>query len=135
MKRWMIVLLLVVVVVVGGFFTVVYYVGSTRAWVQALELPATNLAAVADGVYEGTSHLKLPSGTAAANSTASVRVTVRDHRFASIEVIAPEPIAARMTEFARTVVDRQSTRLDALSGATVTKVAVLLAIADAVSGK
>lgn len=133
-KTWMITVLLIVVVLVGGFFTVVFYVRSTRAWVRALTLPDASLVAVADGVYEGTSHLKLPRGTAAANTSATVRVTVKDHRYTAVEVLAPKRIASSMTDFAQIVVRRQTTRLDALSGATVTKTAVLVAIADAVGG-
>lgn len=134
-KRWMIAAILIVVVVVGGFFTVFFYVRSTQAWVRALELPEPNLAAVADGVYEGASRLELPAGTAAANTSASVKVTIQDHRYAAVEVIAPKAIAASMTKFAQIVIARQTVRLDALSGATVTKTAVLLAVADAVSNR
>lgn len=133
-KIWIIAVVLTVVVIVGGFFTVFFYVRSTRAWVRALALPETSLAAVADGVYEGTSHLKLPAGTAAANTSATVRVTVKDHRYVAIEVLAPTAIASSMTDFVQLVIERQTTRLDALSGATVTKTAVLAAIANAVAG-
>lgn len=134
MKRWVLVVLLLGVVLIGGFFTVVSYVRSTRAWARALELPQTDLAIVADGVYEGTARLRLPRGTVAANSTATVRVTVRDHRYEAVEVIAPQAIARQMTDFAQTVVSSQSLRVDTISGATVTKTAVLMAIAHAVGG-
>lgn len=134
-KTWTIAILLIVVVLVGGFFTVFFYVRSTQAWARALALPEPSLVAVADGVYEGTSHLRLPAGTAAANSSATVRVTVKDHRYTAVEVLAPKAIASSMTDFAQIVITRQTTHLDGLSGATVTKAAVLLAVANAVSQK
>lgn len=135
MKRWMIVLLIVVVVLAGGFLTVAYFVRSTSTWARTLTWPEPNLTDVADGVYEGTVSLKMPPGTAAANTTATVRVTVRNHRYEAVEVTAPPPIATGMTRFAQIIVDEQTLRPDAISGGTITKSLVLMAAAKAVGSQ
>lgn len=132
MKRWMIVLLIVIAVLAGGFVTVGYFVRSTSAWVHTLAWDEPSLARVPDGVYQSTVSLKMPPGTAAANATATVKVTVKNHRYEAIEVTAPPPIAASMTTYAQVVVDRQSVHPDAISGGTVTKTLVLMAAAKAV---
>lgn len=135
MKRWMIAVLIVVVVVAAGFFTTTYFVKSTQRWAQSLTWPNPSLEGVADGVYEGTAAVRMPAGTAAANTTATVRVTVKDHRYAAIEVVAPRPIVSRMTDFSQVVVRDQSLRPDAISGGTVTKKVVLMAAAKAIGAE
>ena len=132
MKRWHIVVLSVAVVLVAGFFVVRYYVQSTSTWAQGLTWSNPDLSLVSDGTYEGSSALTLPPGTAAANTKTKVRVTVRDHRIAAVEILEPPTLANSMRDFASTVIDRQSVRPDNISGATVSKITVLMAIANAV---
>lgn len=135
MKRWMIIVLGVVVVLAIGFFVVLYFVRSTSEWAKTLTWDEPNLAAVADGEYEGSANLKMAPGTAAANTTATVRLTVKHHRYTAIEVLGPAQIAPNMTRYAQIVVERQSVRPDAISGATITKSVVLMAAANALAGK
>lgn len=132
MKRWHIVVLSVAVVLIAGFFVVRYYVRSTGTWAQGLTWPNPDLSLVSDGTYEGSSALTLPPGTAAANTKATVRVTVRGHRIATVEVLEPPALANSMQDLTSRVIDEQTVRPDHISGATVSKITVLMAIADAV---
>lgn len=133
MKRWMIVVLSLVAAMAIGLFVVSYFVRSTSRWAQSLHWPDPDVAALADGEYEGTATLKLPPGTAAAGASATVRLRVHNGRYEAIEVVAPDTIKGPMTAFAQVVIERQSLRPDAISGGTVTKAAVLAAAANAVS--
>jgi uncharacterized protein with FMN-binding domain len=133
-KRWHFVAISIAIVLVAGFTLVTFYVKSTSVWAKSLQWPDPDLSALADGTYEGSSSLKMPVGTAAANTTATVRVTVENHRYTAIEVVRPPAIGSTMAAFAKSVIDQQSLRPDSISGATITKAVVLMAAANAVSG-
>ncbi len=132
MKRWHIVVLSVLVVLIAGFLVVRYYVRSTSTWAQSLTWPNPDLSLVADGIYEGSSALDLPPGAAAANTTATVRVTVRGHRLSAVEILKPATLANSMRDLTSAVIDQQTLRPDRVTGATVSKITVLMAIANAV---
>ncbi len=135
MKRWIIITLGSVAVLAIGFLLVVFYVRSTNSWAKTLKWDEPNLSAVADGVYEGTAAVDMPAGTAAANTSVTVRVTVTSHRYSAVEVIAPERLAGPMAGYAGFIVSAQSLHPDGISGATVTKSLVLMATANAVRAK
>jgi uncharacterized protein with FMN-binding domain len=135
MKRWMFVVLGIACVLAIGFVVTGYFVKSTSNWAKTLTWEDPSLKQVADGVYTGTARLDLPVGTAAANSRATVRVTVKDHRYRSIEVTAPREIAKGMTEYAQMVIRSQSLKPDVISGGTVTKSLVLMAAANALTDR
>jgi len=135
MKRWMVITIGSVAVLAVGFLLVLFYIRSTSNWAKNLTWPEPNLATVADGVYEGTATVSMPPGTASANHSVTVRVTVSGHRYAAIEVIAPQQVRGPMTDYAQTVVSEQSLHPDAISGGTVTKSLVLMAAANAVGAR
>lgn len=133
MKRWIIVTIITVGALAIGFGVTAFYAGSTSRWAKTLTWENPSLAAVADGVYEGQAAIRMPTGTAAANTSASVRLTIRDHRYAAIEVVGPAPVARRMTQYAQLIISNQSLRPDAISGGTVTKSLVLMAASNAIT--
>ncbi|HUX21034.1 MAG TPA: hypothetical protein VMW69_07320 [Spirochaetia bacterium] len=133
MKRWHFAVISVAVVLVAGLILVVFYAKSTSTWAKTLTWPDPDLSAVSDGTYEGSSSLKMPAGTAAANTTAVVRVTIRNHRYTAIEVVGPSAMTSTMRPFIKSVIDRQSLKPDSITGATVTKAALLIAAANALS--
>ncbi len=135
MKRWKIVTLVLIIVAGIGFATVTYYVKSTSAWIKTVAWEDPALTTVPDGEYLGISRLFMPAGTAAANTTASVLVRIRDHRYSAITVTEPAAIARRMTRYAQLVIETQSVKPEVISGATVTKVVTLMAISNAVAGQ
>jgi urocanate reductase len=100
---------------------------------RRIELKNVDLAAVPDGVYESRYTIVVPS--AAANKTVKVRVTVKDGRYQTIEVLEPASLAGRdaCKKLISRVEETQSLSLDAVSGATITSAAVLKAIQTAVS--
>lgn len=132
MKRWMFIVPIVLVVLAAGAFAVRYYVKATHNWAAALTWSEPDLATVEDGVYLGSASITMPVGTAAANVEATVRVTVRDHRYTAVEVLGPSDAVKGMNDFAQIVIQRQSVRPDAISGATVTKKIILMAVVNAV---
>lgn len=95
----------------------------------ALALEGVTLPTVPDGVYTGTHHYKRWSNT--------LLVRVEEHRITSIEIVE-DVTAAQVTNcsgevFAR-VLAAQDTRVDAVTGATVTSKAYLAAIENALNG-
>jgi uncharacterized protein with FMN-binding domain len=129
----LIIVLSCIVVIVIGVVLVMGTIRRTSDWARTLTWDDPSLATLADGAYAGESHLSLPFGTAAANSSVSVVVHVVDHRYSSIELVKPK--RPKMDGLAKRVVDNQTVKLDALSGATVTNSAFLMAVSNAVNGK
>ncbi|HUX50681.1 MAG TPA: hypothetical protein VMW73_07775 [Spirochaetia bacterium] len=134
MKRWMTVTFAVVLVVGAGVGISGFYSQSTSRWLKSVTWSDPSLASVPDGEYTGSAHLDMPAGTAAANSRATVRVTVRSGRYVAVAVSEPAPIAKSMTDYAQLIVVNQSLRPDVISGATATKVVTLMAVANAIEG-
>ncbi len=133
MKRWIIIVPIGVFALAAGLFSIRYYVKATHDWASSITWDDPNLLVVADGIYLGCARFAMPAGTAAANTEVTVRVTVKDHRYAAIEVVGPSPAVKGMNDFAQMIIARQSTKPDAISGATVTKKLILKAVAAAVS--
>jgi uncharacterized protein with FMN-binding domain len=100
---------------------------------RRVDLKNVDLGAVADGVYESSYTIVVPS--AAANKTVRVRVTVTGGRYERIEILQPPKIADNQTfkKLISTIEESQTLSLDAVSGATITSTAILKAIQTAVS--
>ena len=101
--------LLVIGLFAGGLYLT--SIGDYKAKVDALTFDEIDLTKVEDGIYEG----QCDTGVV----RATVRVTVRDHRLESIELLEHEngrgtPAEAILDQMVRT----QTTAVDAVSGAT-----------------
>jgi len=135
MKRGGKVLIIVVSCLVVVVLAMIGVVKGTSAWARTLTWDDPSLAGIADGAYHGEKALSMPFGTAAANPSVSVIVHVADHRYAAIDLVKPEALAPSMARLAKRVVDNQTLKLDAVSGATVTDSAFLMAVASAVKAQ
>ncbi|MFA5007021.1 MAG: FMN-binding protein [Candidatus Izemoplasmatales bacterium] len=90
----------------------------------ATEIEDVDLAAVEDGVYEG-SYTRLPV-------SATVRVTVVDHAIATVEIV--EHVNGQGADgeaVVDAVIAENSLAVDAIAGATYSSKVILLAIRDA----
>lgn len=125
-KKW--VLIAVIILVVVGF-PVLFM--AELSHVRHLEIGDIDASALDDGVYQGRSGLFLRSN--------KVAVTVEDHRITDITVIrdAISPVEELrrpvFTELFQTVIDRQTTGVDVVSGATVTTKQYLKSIENALA--
>lgn len=124
MKKVLYVLLgILAIVILGG----VYWLFNGMSQVKNLEIGDVNLTALADGTYRGT----YQKGRWSYN----VAVTVKDHAITAVEVIDNKVKMfekINQEEIAR-VISRQSVKVDAVSGATVTSKALLKAIENALT--
>ena len=122
-KKLLISLGIVIVILVVGFLLITNGLSEGANII----LRGIDLSATPDGSYTGVYEFKRWSNT--------LVVHVKDHRITSI-VIEGDVTAAGITncsgEIFRRVIDTQDTRVDAVSGATVTSKAYLKAIEDAI---
>ena len=121
-KRLLIVLAVVGIILVGGFLTV------TDGLSEGMKVTPSgvDLSNIPDGSYTGTYDFKRWGNT--------VVVYVKDNRIMSIELdndVAAAGITDCAGEIFRRVIEAQDTKVDAVSGATVTSKAYLKAIEDA----
>jgi len=94
------------------------------ATLKTLDIPAIDLSAVEDGVYEG-SYKALPISV-------EVLVTVREHQITEIELVKHTNGQGEAAEAVTgSVMEAQSLQVDAVSGATYSSKVILLAIGDA----
>jgi uncharacterized protein with FMN-binding domain len=127
-KRNKILLILSILIVIVGVAAKII-LGSMESGLEALEkaeITPVNLAAVEDGTYTG-SYSVLPISV-------EVNVTVADHIITAIDITKHfngqgEPAEA-ITD---TVLEAQSLRVDAVSGATYSSKVILMAIGDALA--
>lgn len=118
------VVVLVLVLIAGGML---FYL--TRGLSEGARLPleGINLTEVPDGTYEGRYE--------AGRWTNQVEVTVKNHRITQLEAV--EAIGAADDAFSQRLFDAviaaQDTRIDTVSGATVTTKAYLKAIENALN--
>jgi len=121
-KKLLIALGIVVVILAAGFIFI------TNGLSEGAKVPlyGIDLSDKPDGSYTGTYDFKRWTNT--------VTVQVKDHRITSIEFVN-DVAAAGITDCAnevfRRVIEAQDTKVDAVSGATVTSKAYLKAIEDA----
>ena len=122
------VLIVISVLLVIGLFAGGLYLKSIRdykAKVAALTFDEIDLTKVEDGVYEGQCDTGIVRAT--------VRVTVRDHRLESIELLEHEngrgtPAEAILAQ----MVQEQTTAVDAVSGATCSSKVIRKAVENAI---
>ena len=107
----------------------------TKSWVGSVTWADPKLDQLADGDYPGEAALSLPPGGAAANPAVKVVVQIRDHKYAGFTIVDPVAVAPTLDEVGKEIIARQSLKLDAIAGPTVTKVAFLSAVANAVGPK
>ena len=101
-------------------------IGDYKAKVNALTFDEIDLTKVVDGVYEG----QCDTGVVQAR----VQVTVRDHRMESIELLEHEngrgtPAEAILSQ----MVQKQTTAVDAVSGATCSSKVIRKAVENAIT--
>lgn len=123
-KKLLVVLGVVVAVLVFAF------IGITNGLSEgaAVTLDGVNLSSVPDGDYTGTYDFKRWTNT--------VIVHVKDHRITGIEIqddVGAAGITNCSAEIFSRVVNIQDTKVDAVSGATVTSKAYLKAIENALN--
>lgn len=104
------------------------------ALAKQVALQDVDLASVPDGVYEAAYTITPPPGTMAANKHVRVRVTVAGGRYQKIELLEPSGLSSSKMTLALLAKVQESQKLstDSVSGATITSVAVLKAIQEAV---
>jgi uncharacterized protein with FMN-binding domain len=117
------ILLLVLVLAGGGMMA---YMAKELAPLEQAVIPKADLAAVLDGVYEGSYQ--------AGPIQVVLEVTVQDHQITKIDLIKHvsgqgAPAEAILDE----VIAAQSLQVDAVTGATYSSKAILLAIQDALT--
>jgi len=105
------------------------------ALARKANLQDVDLGKVPDGVYVGSYTIRPPAGAMAANKSVEVKVTVAGGRYADIELTKPPSLSksASFVSLLSRVKDTQHLSVDAISSATITSVAVLKAIQEAVS--
>ena len=116
--------LLVIGLLAGGLY--LKSIGDYKAKVDALAFDEIDLSKVANGVYEG----QCDTGVVRAR----VQVTVRDHRMESIELLEHEngrgtPAEAILDQ----MVQKQTTAVDAVSGATCSSKVIRKAVENALA--
>ena len=116
--------LLVIGLFAGGLY--LKSIGDYKAKVDALAFDEIDLSKVANGVYEG----QCDTGVVRAR----VQVTVRDHRLESIELLEHEngrgtPAEAILDQ----MVQKQTTAVDTVSGATCSSKVIRKAVENAVT--
>ena len=103
------------------------YAGSSAAVTDTTKNSSNKYA---DGTYEG-------SGTGFRRGTTTVSVTVKDDAITDIEIISTDDDAKWFNRAYRSVVsqilDKQSTDVDAVSGATYSSMGIMNAVEDALS--
>lgn len=121
MRKVLYVLIVLVVIILAG----AYWLFNGMGEVKRLEINEVDLSKLADGVYEGS----FQKGRWNYN----VAVTVKDHAITGIELINPKsgPHDKFHREEIAKVIERQSVKVDAVSGATVSSNALLKAIENA----
>jgi uncharacterized protein with FMN-binding domain len=90
---------------------------------------------VPDGIYVGSYSITPPAGAMAGNKSVEVRVTVAGGKYTNFEVLKPKQLAKSQpfpVLFSR-VKETQHLSVDAITGATITSMAILKAIQAAVS--
>ena len=103
------------------------------ALVKRVDLKDIDLRSVPNGVYEGEYTID-PAPAMAVNRHVKVRVTVEGGAYAKIEILQPPKLAERKAyvELLSRVKDTGRLSPDAISSATVTSLALLKAIQNAV---
>ena len=107
-----------------------------EAFAKQVALQDVDLSTVPDGAYEASYDIQPPAGVAAVNRHVRVRVTVAGGRYERLDLLEPPKLATEkaVASLEARVIDSQRLSVDAISGATVTSMAVLKAVQVAVQG-
>ena len=127
MKKILLIVAGILIVILAGMFIAITDGLSEGAKVT---INGIDLSDIPDGSYTGAYEFKRWSNT--------VVVHVKDHKITAIEIendVAGAGVTDCAGEMFRRVIAAQDTKVDAVSGATVTSKAYLKAIEDALVGK
>jgi uncharacterized protein with FMN-binding domain len=128
MKRWIKILLSIVaiIVILTSIFIFFLYYGKSET--LNLTINAVDLSKLSDGSYKG-SYSK-------GRFSYKVEVTVKDNRIESVKILSEPPVFSAQ-ELDNTIISRvlqqQSLKVDAVTGATATSKALLKAIENALN--
>lgn len=127
MKKKTVIWLVVCIVIVGAAIAVWVMISNTTKNLEALksmEIADVDLSRANDGVYDG-SYSVFPI-------SAKVRVTLKDHRIESIELVEHKSGKGQAAEaIPAKVVEAQSLQVDTVSGATSSSQVIKMAIQNA----
>lgn len=88
-------------------------------------------AGVSDGRYEAEYKVVAPFGTFVANKRFTVAVEISDGSITAVSILEPEEMTDAFPELEARILQEQTTALDAVSGATWSKIAYLKAAESA----
>lgn len=124
----LIILGVIAAVLIGGGVAAFQIINGNLAKLEALPAADADLAAIADGTYNG-SYTCFPVSV-------EVAVTVQDHMITDIELIKHDNGQGSAAEvLPDTVVAAQSLKVDTVTGATYSSIVILKAIEDALGGE
>jgi len=119
------IIVLIVIILAGGIF----YLSHGLELGRSIEINGLNISNITDGIYNG----KYKSG----RWSNELNVTVKDKKITDIEIV--DDVAFAMpsvrNELFNRVIEEQNTKVDAVSGATVTSKAYLKSIENAFTNK
>ncbi len=126
-RKLMIVLVVIAVVIIVAVIGISVFVSQTQKSLDSLaDLPVSevDMSTLSDGVYDG-SYSAFPI-------VVEVRVTVEEHRIAAIDILKHQTGQGQPAEaITGTVMEKQSLKVDAVSGATYSSKVILKAIENA----
>jgi uncharacterized protein with FMN-binding domain len=117
---------LIIISSIVAFGVIMFCVGSIGiSDIKKMTINEVDLSKIADGVYKGTFHK--------VRWTYEVEVTVKNHKITSIKNTNKLPApAARLTDGAiKSIIDKQSVKIDVVSGATINTKAFQKAVENA----
>jgi uncharacterized protein with FMN-binding domain len=130
MKKTILIIILVILFLVIVFFGALMARNiSIAKRLKALPISEVDLSTVTDGSYHGS--------FAYGGFTYEVEVAVKDHKIEDIKILKNRPTghAKKAEGVIEKVLKKQSLKVDAVTGATNTSIALLKAIENALTGK
>ena len=105
-----------------------------QEFVRNVDLRNPDLLQVTDGSYKGEYTISAPPGTVVVNRTAEVLVHIEDAAYREVTIRSPRRLkdSSDFSRLADRVVQRGTLKVDTVSGATYSSLAVLKAIEKAV---
>ena len=127
MKRKSIIILVVVLLIISAVVFGVYkHVESSLESLKHIEIQDVDMSKIQDGVYNGSYAATLVS--------VEVSVTVKDHKITDITIVKHSNGQGAPAEvITDSVIKSQTLQVDAVTGATYSSKAILLAIKDALT--
>jgi uncharacterized protein with FMN-binding domain len=100
---------------------------------RVFEAPVLGTSGSRDGRWVGEGAVTPPFGTLVAFRKARVALEIKDGRITSVEVLEPKGVEKELGGFRQSVLDRQGSGVEVVSGATWTTGAARKAVADALA--